>query len=146
MPEIEERFAEAMFGAARAWRQAIDRRLKPLGVSQASWAALAVASDASAAPLSQSELAERLGVEGATTVATVDRLVKAGLVERRPSNSDRRVNLVIVTDGGARVVEVARVEAAAARRKLLADVDPRKLAAATELLEAVQARIGSAAC
>jgi len=143
MHEIEERFAEALHGAARAWRQAVDRRLKSLGVSQASWAALAVASGA-AAPLSQSELAERLGVEGATTVAMVDRLVRAGFVERQPSKTDRRVNRVVVTDTGARLVEVVRAEAAAARRKLLADVDPKKLAAATELLEAVQKLIGSA--
>src|ERR1700677_3404021 len=99
MHEIEERFAEALHGAARAWRQAVDRRLKPSGVSQASWAALAVAS-AAAVPLSQSELAERLGVEGATTVAMVDRLVRAGFVERQPSKTDRRVNRVVVTDTG----------------------------------------------
>jgi MarR family transcriptional regulator, transcriptional regulator for hemolysin len=145
MHEIEERFAEALHGAARAWRQAVERRLKSLGVSQASWAALAVASGA-AVPLSQSELAQRLGVEGATTVAMVDRLVKAGFVERQPSKTDRRVNRVVVTDTGARLVEVVRAEAAGARRKLLADVDPKKLAAATELLEAVQKLIGSAAC
>jgi MarR family transcriptional regulator for hemolysin len=137
MPEIEERFAEALHGAARAWRHAVDRRLKSLGLSQASWAALSAASSA-AAPLSQSQLAQRLGVEGATTVAMVDRLVKAGFLERQPSKSDRRVNRVIVTDAGAGLVKVVRAEAAAARRKLLADVDPKQLAAATELLEAIQ--------
>ena len=48
-------------------------------------------------PLSQSELAERLGVEGATMVAMMDRLVKAGLVARRsfedrPAHQARRAD------------------------------------------------------
>jgi MarR family transcriptional regulator for hemolysin len=143
MREIEERFAEALHGAARAWRHALDRRLKSFGISHASWAALAVASNA-ATPLSQSELAERLGVEGATTVAMLDRLVRAGLVQRQPSKTDRRVKRVIVTDAGVGLAEVVRAEAAAARRKLLADVDPKKLAAATELLESVLELLGRA--
>jgi MarR family transcriptional regulator, transcriptional regulator for hemolysin len=137
MHEIEERFAEALHGAARAWRHAVDRRLKSRGLSQASWAALAVASSATA-PLSQSQLAQRLGVEGATTVAMVDRLVKAGLLERQPSKSDRRVNRLIVTDAGGALVEVVRAEAAAARRKLLTGVDPKQLTAAAEFLETIQ--------
>jgi MarR family transcriptional regulator for hemolysin len=144
MREIEERFAEALLGAARAWRQALDRRLKSFGISQASWATLDVAS-AAATPLSQSELAERLGVEGASTVAMVDRLVEAGFLQRQPSKTDRRVNRVIVTDAGARLAGVVRAEAAAVRRKLLADVDPNKLAAATELLESVQELLGRTA-
>jgi MarR family transcriptional regulator, transcriptional regulator for hemolysin len=134
MPDLDERFANALLGAARAWRQAVDRRLKPLRVSQASWSALAAASSA-ALPFSQSELAQRLGVEGATMVAMVDRLVKAGLVERRPGKTDRRVNRVAVTDAGARLIDAVRAEATVARRKLLAGVDAKKLAVATEVLE-----------
>ena len=141
MPGIEERFAEALNGAARVWRHAVDRRLKSLGLSQASWAALAVVSSA-AAPLSQSQLAQRLGVEGATTVAMVDRLVKAGFLERQPSRTDRRVKRVVVTDAGAGLVEVVRAEAAAVRRKLLTGLDPKQLAAATELLETIQKLVG----
>jgi MarR family transcriptional regulator for hemolysin len=98
---------------------------------------LAVASKAEA-PLSQSELADRLGVEGATMVAMVDRLAKAGLAARQASPSDRRVNLVIVTEAGMRLVAIVKTEAAAFRRQLLAQVDAKKLAIATELLEGLQ--------
>ena len=76
---IEERFSDALHSTSRSWKQAVDRRLKYLGVSQASWMTIAIAAKAES-PLSQSELADRLGVEGATMVAMVDRLVKAGLV------------------------------------------------------------------
>ena len=116
----------------------MDRRLKCLGMSQASWMAIAAASTAST-PLSQSELAERLGVEGATMVAMVDRLVKAGLVVRQPCRQDRRINRVLLTEAGRRLFEAVNSEADAVRRDLLANLDPAKLAVATELLETLLA-------
>ncbi len=140
MPELEERFADALHGTARIWRQAVDRRLKNLGMSQASWMTIAVASKARS-PLSQSELAERLGVEGATMVAMVDRLAKAGFVCRQPCQADRRINRVVLTEEGNRLFEVVKAEAAAVRRELLATIDPAKLAVATELLETLQGLI-----
>src|SRR5258708_11809239 len=91
MTDLDERFSSALHSTSRAWRQALDRRLKYLGVSQASWMTIAVAAQARA-PLSQSELADRLAVEGATMVAMVDRLVKAGLVVREPSPTPPPLN------------------------------------------------------
>jgi DNA-binding MarR family transcriptional regulator len=64
---VEERFSDALHSTSRSWKQAVDRRLKYLGVSQASWMTIAIAAKAES-PLSQSELADRLGVEGATTL------------------------------------------------------------------------------
>src|SRR5450755_3571720 len=118
MPDLEERFSGALHNTSRAWRQALDRRLKYLGVSQASWMTVAV--DAKARePLSQSELADRLAVEGATMVAMVDRLVKAGLVRREPSTADRRIKRVVLTDAGSRLFGAVQTEAAAVRKELL---------------------------
>jgi len=86
-------------------------------------------------PLSQSELADSLGVEGATMVAMVDRLVKAGLALREPSTTDRRVNRVLLTDAGNHLYAKVKAEADAFREELLAGIDARQLLAATELLE-----------
>jgi MarR family transcriptional regulator for hemolysin len=138
--ELEERFADVLHGTARTWRQAIDRRLKHLGMSQASWMTMAVASKA-LTPLSQSELADRLGVEGATMVAMVDRLAKAGFIVRQSCPSDRRINRVVLTEAGYRLVQTVQHETAAVRRELLATIDPAKLAIATELLEILQEAI-----
>jgi len=142
MPDLEERFSGALHNASRAWRQALDRRLKYLSVSQASWMTIAVAAKASG-PLSQSELADRLAVEGATMVAMVDRLVKAGLVIREPSTTDRRVKRVVLTQAGNLVYDKVRAEAAAFRKELLAHTDPKKLLVATELLEGLQGILDS---
>src|ERR1700719_5365343 len=140
MNDLEERFSAALHNTSRAWRQALDRRLKYLGVSQASWMTIAVAAKARE-PLSQSELADRLAVEGATMVAMVDRLVKAGLVKREASTADRRVKRVVVTEAGYRLFDAVKTEAAAVRKELRAKLDPRKLEAATEVLEALQGMI-----
>jgi MarR family transcriptional regulator for hemolysin len=137
MDDLEDRFSDALHSTSRSWRQAVDRRLKYLGVSQASWMTIAIAAKARS-PLSQSELADKLAVEGATMVAMIDRLVKAGLVLREASTTDRRVKRVVLTPAGLKVYEKVRAEAAALRKELLANTDPKKLLLATELLEALQ--------
>jgi MarR family transcriptional regulator for hemolysin len=137
MDDLEERFSDALHSTSRSWRQAVDRRLKYLGVSQASWMTIAIAAKARS-PLSQSELADKLAVEGATMVAMIDRLVKAGLVLREASTTDRRVKRVVLTPAGLKVYEKVRAEAVALRKELLANTDPKKLLIATELLEALQ--------
>ena len=144
MTDLEERFSGALHNTSRAWRQALDRRLKFLGVSQASWMTIAVAAKAKG-PLSQSELAQRLDVEGATMVAMVDRLVKAGLVVREPSLTDRRVKRVVLTPAGDLLYDRVRTEAAAFRKELLDGIDPKKLLVATELLEDLQGIIDTPA-
>src|SRR5882724_8395899 len=126
MADLDERLSSALHNTSRAWRQALDRRLKYLGLSQASWMTIAVAAKA-ASPLSQSELADRLAVEGATMVSMVDRLVKAGLVKREPSTADRRIKRVVVTEAGYRLFDAVKTEAAAVRKELLSKLDPRKL-------------------
>jgi MarR family transcriptional regulator for hemolysin len=142
MSDLDERFSSALQNTARAWRQAVDRRLKYLGVNQASWMTIAVAAKA-CTPLSQSELADRLAVEGATMVAMVDRLVKAGFVIREPSTTDRRIKRVVLTPAGYLLYDKVRTEAAAFRKELLADVDLKALLVATELLERLEGTIDS---
>jgi len=137
MNDLEERFSEALHSTSRSWRQAVDRRLKYLGVSQASWMTIAITAKARS-PLSQSELADRLGVEGATIVAMIDRLVKAGLVLREASTTDRRVKRVVLTPAGLKVYEKVKAEGTALRKELLANMDAKKLLIATELLEALR--------
>src|SRR5450432_2246485 len=137
MSDLEERFSGALHNTSRAWRQALDRRLKYLGVSQASWMTIAVAAKARL-PLSQSELADKLAVEGATMVAMIDRLVKAGLVNREASTTDRRVKRVVLTPAGMKIYEKVKAEAAALRKHLLAHTDQKKLLIATVLLEGLQ--------
>jgi MarR family transcriptional regulator for hemolysin len=140
MSELNERFSAALHNSSRAWRQALDRRLRYLGVSQASWMTIALAAKARE-PLSQSELADRLGVEPATMVAMVDRLMKAGLVTRLPSPTDRRVKRVVLTAPGNDLYERLTAEAATFRQQLLLGLPRDRLLTATEVLESLQGLI-----
>jgi MarR family transcriptional regulator for hemolysin len=137
MSDLEERFSDALHSTSRSWRQAVDGRLKYLGVSQASWMTIAIAARARS-PLSQSELADKLGVEGATMVAMIDRLVKAGLANREASTTDRRVKRVVLTAAGLKIYEKVKAEATELRKELLAGIEQNKLLIATELLEGLQ--------
>jgi MarR family transcriptional regulator for hemolysin len=141
---LQERFSGALHSTARTWRLAVDRRLKDLGLSQASWMTIAMAAKASE-PLSQIELAHRLGVEGSTMVAMIDRLVKAGLLVREASTTDRRVKRVVLTAQGNSLHGRVKAEAEAFRKELMVNVDADKLLIATELLEHLERAAGSTA-
>jgi len=134
---LEERFSGALHNTSRAWKAAIDRRLKYLGMSQASWTTIATIAKADA-PMSQIELANKLGIEAATMVTMIDRLSKAGLILREASPVDRRVKLIVLTDAGSELYAKVKHEADIFRTELLADIDAKKLLVATELLEHLQ--------
>ena len=55
----------------------------------------------------QTEIARMVGLDKTTMVVTVDELEAAGLAERRPSATDRRARVIVVTDAGATVVREA---------------------------------------
>ncbi len=60
----------------------------------------------------QSRLAEAVSLQRSSLVAIIDRLAEEGLVERRQSSADRRVNSVWLTERGERTLHelVARAE------------------------------------
>lgn len=139
MPSIEERFSAAMHNTTRTWRQAVDRRLrqKGVGVSQSGWLTIATIAKADH-PLSQTELANRMCVEDPSIVCMLDRLDKAGLVTRVPSETDRRVKHVMLTQSGQALYAEVKTVADEFRQEVLGDIDPDTLRTATELLEALQ--------
>jgi MarR family transcriptional regulator for hemolysin len=135
--DLDERFENALRNTATAWRQALDRRLSRLGMSQVGWMTIAVAIQAHS-PLSQAALADTLAVSRASMVHIIDCLAKNGLVKRELSASDRRLKRIVVTDAGAHVYSLLRDEVAAVRRQMLAIVELDKLVHLTEFLEKLQ--------
>src|SRR5207237_7416330 len=91
----DETFGQLIHGTARAWRQKLDERLKPMGLSQAKWRTLmhlSIARDA----LTQAEIAARLGVEEPTVVALLHRLEQEAWITRTNSTHDRRCKMVLL--------------------------------------------------
>ena len=116
-----EIFGQLLHGAARAWRQKLDERLKPMGLSQAKWRTLmhlSLAEDA----LTQAEIAARLGVEEPTVVTLLHRLEKESWITRKNSPSDRRCKLVLLAHRAQRVITQIKRAADDLRHELLADI------------------------
>ena len=135
--DLDERFENALRNTATAWRQAVDRRLRRLGVNRMSWMTIAAATQARY-PLSQSALADMLAVSRASMVHAIDHLVKNGLVKRDSSPFDRRLKRIVVTEAGSHLYSLLKDEVAAARRQMLAMVEREELVHPTELLEKLQ--------
>lgn len=53
----------------------------------------------------QSQLAELATIDKTTMVVTMDALERRGLAERRPSTTDRRARVVVVTEAGGRLAD-----------------------------------------
>lgn len=79
--------------------------LEPLGLSSRRYCVLATALGQDR---TQIELANLIGLDKTTMVATVDALEEAGLAERRPSSLDRRVRVIAVTKSGEAKVREGR--------------------------------------
>jgi MarR family transcriptional regulator for hemolysin len=137
----ESEFGPLLAETARAWRQRLDERLRPLGLSQAKWVALFRLARMPQAP-TQAALAAEIGVEGPTVARLLARLEATGYVERRPAPGDRRLKVVHLT-AKARA-EAARIDRVAAdlRAELLAGLDPDEFAAAGRLLVELRRRLG----
>ena len=90
-------FPMVLYETAAAWRNLLDKRLKPLGLSQAKWRALLLLS-MTKSPLTQIQLAKKLGIEAPTVVGLIDRLTKEGWVIRQDATHDRRVKVIYLTE------------------------------------------------
>lgn len=91
----------------------------------------------SAEGMSQRNLACRLGLDPSQVVQLVDELAAAGLVDRRPSPTDRRAKLVAGTAVGHRVRGRAAVEAEAGQQRQLAGLSAEEQATLRALLTRV---------
>jgi MarR family transcriptional regulator for hemolysin len=144
MVPLDERFTLALQAGGRAWRLALERQLKACGLTLAGWSAVATLAEMERAgeqggrAPSQTELAQQLGVDGGTLVATIDRLSGAGLIERVPSPHDRRVKLLVLTPEGGQLAQEVKAHAQALRRDALERLDPGELATAAAVLEQLQ--------
>jgi MarR family transcriptional regulator, organic hydroperoxide resistance regulator len=98
-----------ILAAQREGSRLFAERVRPLGLTPSQAEVLAVLHEEQ--PLSLIELGARMVCETGSPSRLVDGLVKAGLVERIPSQTDqRKVTLTLTERGAALYQEVAAVE------------------------------------
>ncbi|CAA9517366.1 MAG: Transcriptional regulator, MarR family [uncultured Solirubrobacteraceae bacterium] len=102
--------------ASHALTTELTAAMEDLGISPR---AQSVLSAAMTGDHTQIEVARMVGLDKTTMVVTLDELQEAGLAERRPSPSDRRVRVIAVTDAGRRKVREAQAIAERVREDVL---------------------------
>lgn len=121
--------------AARLFARVIDRHLKEIGVSTGMMPVFfALGGGAS---LSQKVLAERAAVEQPTMAATLLRMERSGLIERRPDPTDGRSQLIALTPEAMAKVTRVRQAVVAVNGVALEGFDEAERAQYLSLLQRV---------
>jgi MarR family transcriptional regulator for hemolysin len=126
--DLNFQFTSAVMALGRRWRNRLNEQLAAIGQSQARWESLYWI-EASGGHATQSELAQRVGIEGPTFARMLDRLEKERLVVRRASKHDRRSKTISLRKGAApRLKEISDLSDRL-RSRLLEDIEPAELTA-----------------
>jgi MarR family transcriptional regulator for hemolysin len=91
----------------------------------------------------QSELAEAMGITGATLTHHLNALERQGLVRRRRQEGNRRVQRVELTDDGLEMFDRLRTAALRHDQRLRSRLDADELARLSSLLAKLRGAIGA---
>jgi DNA-binding MarR family transcriptional regulator len=135
LPALAERLGYLLKHAQERLSGLTAEALAPFGVTGRQLAVLVAIDDR--VPLSQQEVARRLGVDRTTMVSLIDELEAMRLVQRRPDAADRRRNVVAVTPDGRATLDGASGAARDAERRFLGALPGPEAAALRRALRAV---------
>ena len=117
---------------SRLRRKAIDQLVRPLNITGTQWWVLTYISLRPG--LSQVRLSEELNLGKVALGDLIDRLMKNHLLERRPAEQDKRVNLIFLSKAGADLAIEIRRLSADVQEEALKGISPEELNAAISIL------------
>jgi MarR family transcriptional regulator, transcriptional regulator for hemolysin len=126
---------------AKATGRAFDAALTAAGGSRPTWLVLLAIKTGRAR--NQRELADAVGIQGATLTHHLNAMESSGLVTRRRDPENRRMHLVELTDDGEALFRKLRGAATAFDRRLRAGLSEPELAELTALLARLRANVAS---
>ena len=135
-PDFRTAFGALVSQTARRWRRAVDQKLQPFGLTEATWLPLLRVARAPA-PMRQKDLAASLSLDGSSVVRLLDGLQAAGLIERREEADDRRAKAIVLTASGRKTVERVERVAREIRDQALADLTDQDVATTSRILQHV---------
>ncbi len=137
----EPRFGALMIDVTRLMRAEFNRRLQPLGLTQAQWRALAKLSrDGN---LRQNQLAEELEIKPMTVTRLVDRLEELELVERRTDPADRRAQRLHLTEKAIPIIDELWRQADSLTEEILEGVSASERLATVQVLERIKVNLNA---
>ncbi len=137
--DVKQQLAVEVFQLARRWRILLDARLKPVGLTKASWAVLYWLSR-NREGLTQNALADCVGVETSTLTRQLDAMEAQSFVERASVDGDRRFRRVRLTEATMARSELIASITADVREELFAGISEADLRIALDVLRKAHAR------
>lgn len=128
---------------ARQWRRAVDQRLQPFDLTEATWLPLVYLAR-SPAPLRQKDLAVALSVESPALVRVLATLEAAGLISREDDAADRRARAISVTPAGRRLAERVEHVSADLERELTEEFSQSDVEATRRVMARILGRLTEA--
>jgi len=124
--------------------QRIGRELRAAGLSEPQYNVLRILAGAGTAGLPCQEIGERLVAAVPDVTRLVDRLVESGLAERRRSEEDRRVVLVVATAEGKRLARALAPDLVEVHRAQMGEMPKKDLATLIRLLAEIRESVAEA--
>jgi MarR family transcriptional regulator, transcriptional regulator for hemolysin len=135
-PPVRDGFASLIARVGRQWRRAVDHRLHPFGLTEATWLPLIHLARAPN-PMRQKDLAASLVLDGSSVVRLLDALETSGLIERRAEDTDRRAKTIFLTKRGLSIIDQVEAASREIRKAALAGVSADEIAIAAHVLQHV---------
>lgn len=121
---------------ARRWRQNLDARLRPFGVTDATWQPLLELKRHNG-PMRQKEIAGALQLDKSSVVRTLRMLEKKGLIIRYPDEHDKRSHYIAMTEAGHNCTrDILRI-AAELEQEILEFLGPESTALTYEIAQKI---------
>lgn len=137
-----EKLGLSLNTTARLWRTKLDQRLRPLGLSQGKWTTLVHLARAGE-PITQRDLAARVGIEAPTLAGILHRLQNDGWIQRQGSATDRRCKTVHLRPNSQPILEQIFSAARELRHEMLADIPADELQTCMKVLEEIRVKASS---
>jgi MarR family transcriptional regulator for hemolysin len=127
-------FGAQVAQTARLLRRAVDQRMRPFGLTEATWLPLLRLARAPA-PMRQKDLAASLSLDSSSVVRLLDSLESGGFLERREDGDDRRAKAIVLTPLGRRTVSKVEGVAQRVRDEAMTGLSDEELATASHVLD-----------
>jgi MarR family transcriptional regulator for hemolysin len=134
--KLRDDFAPLVARAARQWRRAVDRRLQPFGLTEATWLPLIYIARAPV-PMRQKDLAAALTLDSSSVVRLLDALEASELIERHEEDGDRRARVIVPTRRGLSIAGQVEAVSHEVRNATLTGLSDDELEISTRVLERI---------
>ncbi|MDR6092714.1 MarR family transcriptional regulator [Stenotrophomonas sp. SORGH_AS_0321] len=137
---LQMQLSSGLLHSGRQWQRLADTALGSYGISTACTMPLLMIGR-SGGGIRQVTLAQQLGLEGPSLVRLLDKLSASGLVRRECDASDRRANLLWLTDEGQALVSELEQQLIGLREEVFGELSMDELRAVLKVWQLLSAAV-----